>query len=476
MPISKKSARKEPIFQGRAPRDDEFVLGFAYDEDEFDQNLWVLKGIRQEDRDKHCYIIGAHGTGKTKLMENFIRQDIDSGNGFCIIDPHGDLTEAVKDYLALRDPEGLDERVVLIDPTDPQYCVTFNPLELIEGRNVAAQARQLVSAFKKIWPDNWGPRLDEIFRNTLIALIESGQTLLEVHPMLTDPVIRQKFTKNIKNEACREFFDKFNDWSKWAKEEYPASTLNKVSSFLTDERIRRIFCAAKSSFNLREIMDSGKILLVKLSKGELDTDGLLVGALLLANIQSAAMGRGDTDEEDRRPFYLYIDEFQNFATESFVDIIDETRKYKLSLTLAHQNLGQVESQGLKRSLTNCGTQIYFRVSRPDAELLAKEAYVGVFGEAPPWEELIQRLQNWGEGFFTVKSKVSGGVCELHAPSVISAFELSGMEDKQEFKIMVEETKMGQSYLRKRDDVEKEYRARREKLYEDEPESFRERKS
>ena len=183
------------------------------------------------------------------------------------------------------------------------------------------------------------------------------------------------------------------------------------------------------------------------------------------------MGRGDTDEEDRRPFYLYIDEFQNYASDSFLEIIDESRKYKLSLTLAHQNLGQVESQGLKRSLTNCGTQIYFRVSRPDAELLAKEAYVGVFGEAPPWEELIQRLQNWPEGFFTAKSKVSGGLCELHAPSIISAFELSGMESKEEFKAMVEKTNMGRSYLRERDDVEKEYRARRESLYEEEPESF-----
>lgn len=465
----------EPTLIGRPPREGEFMLGFAYDEDEFDRNLWVLKGIRQEDRDKHCYMIGAHGTGKTKLMENFIRQDIDRGNGFGIIDPHGDLTEAVKDYLALSDPTGLEDRVVLIDPTDEKYCVTFNPLELVEGVNIATQADKLVSAFQKIWTDSWGARLDEILRNTLIALIESGQTLLEVHPMLTDPAVREKFTRNIKNEACREFFDKFNDWSKWAKEEYPASTLNKVSNFLTDERLRRIFCAGKSSFDLREIMDDGKILLVKLNKGQLGNNGLLIGALLLSIIQSAAMGRGDIDEEDRKMWYLYIDEFQNFATESFTGIIDEARKYKLSLTLAHQNMGQVESQGLRRSLTNCGTQIYFRMSRPDAELLAKEAYAGVFSEAPPWEELIQRLQNWGEGYFTAKSKVSGGVCELHAPSVISAFELSGMKTKEEFKTIVEKTKIGRSYLRERSDVEKEYRARREKLYEDEPESFSERK-
>jgi len=451
------------------------MLGFAHDDDVYKREEWVLKGIPQEDRDKHCYMIGAHGSGKTKLMELFIRQDADCKHGFGIIDPHGDLTEAVKGYLALTCPEGLDERVIYIDPTDERYCVTFNPLELLEGRNVAGQARGLVSAFKKIWPDNWGPRLDEIFRNTLIALIESGQTLLEVHPMLTDPAVRKKFTSNIKNEACREFFGKFDDWSKWAKEEYPASTLNKVSSFLTDERIRRIFCVAKSSFNLREIMDSGKILLVKLSKGELDTDGLLVGALLLANIQSAAMGRGNVDEEDRKPFYLYIDEFQNFATESFVDIIDETRKYKLSLTLAHQNLGQVESQGLRRSLTNCGTQIYFRVSRPDAELLAKEAYAGVFTETP-WEQLIQRLQSWPERFFTAKSKVSGGVVELMAPRVVSAFEMSEIESRQEFKALVEKANIGRSYLRAREDIEKEYRARREKLYKDEEENFREKKT
>jgi hypothetical protein len=464
----------EPIVLRRPPNADEFMLGFAYDTNDFRNDKWILKGISQADRDKHCYMIGAHGSGKTKLMECFIRQDIDNKRGFGLIDPHGDLTEAVKDYLALEYPEGLDERVVYIDPTDERYCVAFNPLELMEKENIAGQADKLVYAFKKIWPDSWGARLDEILRNTLIALIESGQTLLEVHPMLTDPAVRRKFTQNIKNEACREFFGKFDDWSRWAKEEYPASTLNKVSSFLTDERIRRMFCASKSSFNLREIMDDGKILLVKLNKGQLGTNGLLIGALLLSSIQSAAMGRGDINEEDRKPWYLYIDEFQNFATESFTGIIDETRKYKLSLTLAHQNLGQVESQGLRRSLVNCGTQIYFRVSRPDAELLAKEAYAGVFTETP-WEQLIQRLQSWPERFFTAKSKVSGGAVELMVPNVISAFEMSELPSREEFKVLVEKANIGKCYLRKREDIEKEYHERRGKLYEEEPESFGEKK-
>lgn len=450
------------------------MLGFAHDDEAYNREEWVLKGIPQKDRDKHCYIIGAQGSGKTKLMECFIQQDIDCKHGFGLIDPHGDLTEAVKGYLALTCPEGLDERVVLIDPTDEKYSVTFNPLELVGGVNIATQASKIVSAFQKIWPDSWGARLDEILRNTLIALIESEQTLLEIHPMLTDPAVREKFTRNIQNPACREFFGKFDDWSRWAKEEYPASTLNKVSSFLTDERIRRMFCTSKSSFNLRKIMDEGKILILKLNKGQLGTNGLLIGALLLSIIQSTAMGRGDIDEEDRKPWYLYIDEFQNFATDSFVDIIDETRKYKLSLTLAHQNLGQVESQGLRRSLTNCGTQIYFRMSRPDAELLAKEAYAGVFSETS-WEELIQLLQSWPERFFTAKSKVSGGAVHLMAPRVVSPFEMSELESRQEFKALLEKANIGRCYLREREDIEREYRARREKLNEDEPESFKEKK-
>lgn len=406
-------------------------------------------------------------------MEYFIRQDIDSGRGFGLIDPHGDLIDEVKGYLALSGGDGLDERVVLIDPTDEKYCVCFNPLEVSSWKQAASQAKQLVSAFKKIWPDNWGPRLDEIFRNTLIALIEKGQTLAEVHPMLTDPAIREKLTRGLKNEACQEFFDKFDSWSKWSKEEYPASTLNKVSSFLTDERIRRIFCAQRSTFDLREMMDSGKILLVKLNKGELDTDGLLVGSLLLAKLQSAALGRGNIDKEDRKPFYLYIDEFQNFATESFVGIIDETRKYKLCLTLAHQNLEQLPPK-FKRSLTNCGLQAYFRMSRPDAEYLAKEAYAGIFEESQPWERYIQKLQSLEEGRYVAKNTVKGGTCELYVDRIKSAFSLSGMQNKEDFKAFVKQARIGESYLRKREDVEKEYHARREAILEDdEPESFRE---
>jgi type IV secretory pathway VirB4 component len=464
MPESADNQEKEQVLLYREPTEDEFLLGFAHDNEILDRTVFVLKGMPQKDRDKHCYIIGAHGTGKTKLMEYFIRQDIKRGFGFGVIDPHGDLIEEVKGYLALYGGDDLDERVVLVDPTDEERCICFNPLERTAETktNIAGQARRLVSAFKKIWPDNWGPRLDEIFRNTLIALIEHGQTLAEVHLMLTNDAVREKLTRNLKNEACQEFFSKFEDWSKWRKEDYSGSTLNKVSTFLTDERIRRIFSASKSTIDFRKIMDDGKILLVKLSKGDMEDDGLLVGSLLLATMQSAAMGRGDTDEEDRRPFYLYIDEFQNFATKSFVGIIDETRKYKLSLTLANQNLGQVPDE-FKRSLMGCGLQAYFRLTRSDADYLAKEAYAGIFVDPPPWETFIQRIQSWGEGQFTAKSHAMGGTVELNVDRIRSAYQLSGMESRKEFKELVKRADIGGRYLRTREDVDKEYRARRQAL-------------
>ncbi len=444
----------------RLPAEDELALGYAWG-DENGQNIFQLKGVSQKDRATHFYVIGGSGTGKTKFLESLISQDIKNGVGFGVIDPHGDLIEYVKSCLALSE-DNLDERVILIDPTDTENTVCFNPLEKADNIFAAEQAAELVLVFRKIWYDAWGSRMEDIFRNTLIALIENNLTLAEIPLFLTDEAVRVKLTRNIKNETCRHYFERFNALSKSLKDEWTESTLNKVNAFLSDERIRQIFLSPKSSFNLREIIDSGKILLVKLDKGRLKGSSDLLGSLLLSKIQMAAFSRTDTKENERQPFNLYIDEFQNFATESFIDILAEARKYKLSLTLAHQNLSQLPEKLRASILGNCGLQAYFRISRLDAELLAKESFAGFYGEPPGWETYIQELQGLPQRVCLIKNKIEGGIV------IIRTLDVEENETATD--------EIGESYLRKRENVEKEYQERRGELLEsNELESFREKK-
>jgi hypothetical protein len=436
-------------------------LGFTSGKDSDGRRIFQLKGISQKARSTHFYVIGASGTGKTKFLESLIKQDIKNGEGFGVLDPHGDLIENLKAYIALAEDD-LNERVVLIDPTDKINSVCFNPLELSDGVSPAAQAAELVLVFKKIWGDSWGARMEDIFRNTLIVLIENGLTLAEVPLILTDDAVRVKLTANIKNETCRDFFAKFDSWSKTVRREWTESTLNKVNAFLSDDRVRQIFLSPKSSFNLRDVMDNGKILLVKLDKGHLKGASDILGSLLMSKIQMAAFARTDIKESERKPFYLYVDEFQNFATESFIDTLDEARKYKLSLTLANQNLGQLPPDLRASVLTNCGIQAYFRISRYDAELLAKESYAGIFAEPQGWETYIQQLQSLPLRVCLIKNKIQGGITIIRTLNV---------EDNE-----APAKEIGGRYLRKRKDIEKEYQARRGGLTGSyEPDGFRENK-
>lgn len=410
-----------------------------------------LKGVRQEDRLTHFYIVGASGTGKTKFLEYMIRQDIRNGSGFGVIDPHGDLAESVKKFLAGSGGD-LAERVVLIDPADKARTVSFNPLELPDGMGAAQQAKELVSAFKKIYGDSWGPRLEEIFRNSLIALIENGLTLLELSLILKNDGVRAKLLRGVKNETCREFFEEdYAKWSERTKLEWTQSTLNKVDAFLSDGRMRQMFASAESSFDLRDIMDSRKILIVNLSKGGLGEDSSsLLGSLLLTKIQAAAMKRGGVAEKERIPFYLYIDEFQNFATENFTQVLDEARKYRLALALAHQNLEQASFK-LRPSLLNCGLIASFRVARPDAEVLAKEFFAGLVADPDERERYIQQLQGLPPRTCFVKNNIKGGVIKIsvpEAPAGRGGAPGSGM---------------GERYLRRRDDIDREYQKRRKAL-------------
>jgi hypothetical protein len=478
-PKVEEEIKEEPI---RVDEENVVNLGWYWSEN---KQEWQLAKIRDEDRKIHFYIVGASGTGKSKFLEFLIRQDIAKGNGFGVIDPHGDLVEDVKGYLALTLPkEVLEERVVLIDPTDEKYTVAFNPLEKLEGVSSAEIAAELVEAFKKIWIDAWGARMEDLLRNTLIALIEAELTLDNLPRFLIDDDFRENVLERVTHPIAKKYFQRFNALAPRTREEWMESTLNKVNAFLSDDRIREIFSYQKSSFNLREIMDNKKILLIKLDRGRLKENGDLLGSLLMTKIRMAAFSRSDIPREKRVPFYLYIDEFQNFATEEFIDTLSEARKYGLVLIMAHQNLSQLPRQLQDSVLTNCGIQCYFRVCRRDAEILAKEAFetTGMevkavrfagnyadydwFSYPEEWEKYIQELENLPNRCFFAKHKIEGGVLPLRTVDVLPAYEEFGIE-KEDFERLMDEIVFGKKYLlerrQKAEEKVKEKPAKEEKL-------------
>ncbi|GAH15482.1 unnamed protein product, partial [marine sediment metagenome] len=251
--------------------------------------------------------------------------------GFGVIDPHGDLIEDVKGWLYFYSSKSLEDNIILIEPTNPKAIVSFNPLEKIEGISPEEQAGELLEVFKKIWSDAWGARMEDILRNSLIALAENNLTLVELPLLLSDSLVRKRILKKVKNPTCRQRFKEYESLRPATRREWVESTLNKVNAFLSDQRIRQIFTSQKSSFNLREIIDNKKILLIKLERGRLKGSADLLGSLLLSKIQMAAFSRTDLPQSKRVPFYLYIDEFQNFATQSFIETLSEARKYRLLL-------------------------------------------------------------------------------------------------------------------------------------------------
>lgn len=457
--------------KSRDPLPNERALGFMLDEEDGTQHL---KGILNEDRDTHLYIVGASGSGKTKFMENIIEQDIFCGVGFGVIDPHSDLTENTKGQLyRLKDAEFLRNRVIMIDPTDKERTICFNPLEKTEGVPIAAIANEVVDSFHKIWGESWGPRLEDLFKNTLIALIENDLTLVELPLFLTNFDVREKILAKVKHPTCRQYFERFNSLHAKERDERMESTLNKVDAFLSDDRVRDIFLSRKSSFNMREAMDNGKILLVKLDTGQLKGSGSLLGSLLLAKIQTTAFTRTDTPQSERVPFYLFIDEFQNFATESFISTLAEARKYRLALTLAHQNLTQLPPSLRASVLSNCGLQAYFRISRADADILAKESLAAIYEKPVGWEAYIQSLQELPRRTCVVKNKIGGGVIKIETMENKPPHERAGKPER-DFMKAVHEADIGGAYLRPREEVRKEYQVRHDKLTKQhEYDSFRE---
>ncbi|MCK5123518.1 MAG: type IV secretory system conjugative DNA transfer family protein [Candidatus Pacebacteria bacterium] len=465
--IKKDVSGEKTIVCDRIPEMDELALGWACGhDDEKQSDIQQLKGVKQKHRDTHFYVVGGSGTGKTKFLECLIKQDIASGFGFGIIDPHGDLVEDIKGYLYLaqNSPQNspkndfLGDNVVCIDPTDKNLTVAFNPLEKVQGISAAEQAGELVGVFKKIWKDSWGARMEDLLRNSLIALVEQNLTLVELPKFLTNDEFRNATLEKTDHPICRQYFERFNSLSKRIRDEWSESTLNKTNAFLSDDRIRQILISPQSSFNLRDIIDNGKILLVKLDKGRLKGGADLLGSLILSKLQMAAFARSDTLQSERRLFHLYIDEFQNFATDSFIETLAEARKYRLALVLAHQNLAQLPYDLQASIFTNCGLQAYFRLSRQDSQIMAKEAMTSLYAQPPGWEELIQQLQELPPRFLLVKNKIEGGAAILSSLEIDPPWKKAGMKESQ-FQQIVNGAGIGDYYLRSRGEVEKEYQKR-----------------
>ncbi len=328
-------------------------------------------GIKNDDRRRHIYVLGKTGMGKTVLLENMAIQDIQDGHGVAVVDPHGEFAERILDFV----PSNRINDVIYLNPADLDYPIAFNPLEKVDLEYRHLVASGLMGIFKKIWPDVWSARMEYILNYAILALLEyPGSTLLGINRMLSDKEYRAKVVSKITDPVVRAFWvTEFARYTQRLETEATAAIQNKVGQFISATIMRNIVGQTKSAFDIREVMDEGKILIMNLSKGRIGEDNSrLLGAMLITKLQLAAMSRVDVPERERRDFYLYVDEFQNFATESFANILSEARKYRLSLVLAHQYITQMDEMVRDAVFGNVGTLMCFRVGAADAEFLEKE--------------------------------------------------------------------------------------------------------
>ncbi len=342
-------------------------------------------GIKRDDRRRHFYIIGKTGMGKTALLQNMMVQDIRNGEGFGFVDPHGEAAEELLDHI----PSERINDVIYFNPADVSHAIGFNVLERVDRDHRHLVASGLMGIFKKIWPDVWSARMEYILNNTVLALLEyPNSTMLGINRMMADKNYRKKVIRKVSDPMVRSFWEnEFGRYSEQFAVEATAAIQNKVGQFISAPLIRNIVGQVNSTINMRKAMDEGKILILNLSKGKIGEDNTkLLGGLLVTKLQLAAMSRVDTPEEDRKDFFLYIDEFQNFATKSFVTILSEARKYRLALILAHQYISQLEEdEKVGHSMRdavfgNVGTIVSFRVGAEDAEALEKEFTPGIYPE------------------------------------------------------------------------------------------------
>ncbi len=335
------------------------------------RNRDTLFGIKMHDRRRHLYVIGKTGMGKTELLKNIAIQDIQAGYGIAFIDPHGDAVEDLLDYV----PEERIKDVIYINPADIEHPIAFNVMEKVDPDRRHLVADGIMAVFKKLWVDLWSARMEYILNYTILALLEApDSTLLGINRMLAEKEYRRWVITHITDPEVKAFWTKeFASYTdRYTAEAVPAIQ-NKIGQFVSNILIRNMVGQVNSSFDMRQIMDERKILLINVSKGKIGEDASrLLGGLLITKIQLAAMSRVDVPKHERKDFVLTVDEFQAFATASFANILSEARKFNLSLIVAHQYVAQMDEEVRDAVFGNVGTIVAFRVGAEDAEMLEKE--------------------------------------------------------------------------------------------------------
>jgi hypothetical protein len=354
-------------------------------------------GIKQLDRLSHVYMLGKTGVGKSSLLEVFARGDVMAGRGFALIDPHGDLAERV--YAAV--PDGLRERVTYFNVPDPSQPFGYNPLRRVRADKIPLAVSGFIETLRKLWPQAWGVRMEHVLRNSLYALLErDGSTLPDILRLYSDKDFRKAVTARVRNKVVRDFWEKeYDKYTGRLEAEAVGPIQNKLGSFLADPRLYRILVEPEHDLRFRSLMDEGRILIVNLSKGQIGEDAaLLIGGLLVSTISLAAFSRAEAAPSSRRPFFLYVDEFQNFTTLALVNMMSELRKYGVGLVLANQHLHQLEPDLRHAVLGNAGSLISFRVGPDDAATMARE-FQTVFG--------IEDLLNLPNRHFYLRLMIDG---------------------------------------------------------------------
>lgn len=404
-----------------------------------------LFGIQRKDRRQHMYVIGKTGTGKSALLHNFIAQDIMNGEGVCVVDPHGELVEGVLKMI----PRSRLKDVVYFNPADMDYHVGFNVLELPDPRYKHLVASGLMGIFTKIWSNVWSARMEYILNNAILALLDTpNTTLLGIPRLLVDKEYRQVIIANLKDPVVKAFWvNEYEEWQDKFRSEAIAPIQNKVGQFLSTALVRNVVGQSRSTLDIFKLMNDQKIFLVNVSKGRIGEDNsALLGAMLITKIQLSAMERVRIPEDERKDFYLYVDEFQNFATDSFAGVLSEARKYRLNLIIAHQYVGQLVTDTSTKVrdavFGNAGTMIIFRVGAADAEWLENEL-------AP--EFTIEDVVNIPNYNIYIKLMVNGITVRPFSATTLAPFKTQAEAAGEEAIIKMSREKYG----RPREVVEKE---------------------